>query len=64
MQRVTTNRRAGRPPLDHNDPSVGVHVKVPGRQFDLLYERAQKARVSMAEIVRRDLRRAEQDRNT
>jgi hypothetical protein len=43
----------GRPPLAVNDPSVSVHVRLPARQYDAVYQRAQHARVSMPEYVRR-----------
>jgi hypothetical protein len=33
-------------------------VKVPARQYDRLYQRAQQARVSIPEVVRRDLSHA------
>jgi hypothetical protein len=50
--------RSGRPPLDRRDPSVPICVKVPSRQYDRLYQRAQRARVSIPEVVRRDLSHA------
>jgi len=48
----------GRPPLDSTDPdgTVGIHVRVPARQYDSLYQRAAAAGVSIPELVRRDLR--------
>jgi hypothetical protein len=48
-------RRRGRPPLDDADRSVPVHVKMPSRQYDDLYERAQRDRVSVPEVIRRAL---------
>jgi hypothetical protein len=48
-----SGRREGRPPLDRSDPSVSVHVRVPTRQYDAVYERAQAARVSVPEFIRR-----------
>jgi hypothetical protein len=32
-------------------------VRLPPKQFDALYERASRARVSMPELIRRELRR-------
>jgi hypothetical protein len=49
-------RRPGRPPLDPDDPSVPVHVKLPSKQYDLLYERARQERTTIPELVRRALR--------
>lgn len=40
---------------------MSVHVKLPSRQYDDAYQRALAARVSVPEIIRRDLRRAAQD---
>jgi hypothetical protein len=48
-----TRRPPGRPPLDRSDPSASVHVRLPARQFDELYRRAQHERTSMAAIIRR-----------
>jgi hypothetical protein len=48
-------RTPGRPPLDDDDPSEQVCVRVPGHQYDALDERARRARVSVPEIIRRDL---------
>ena len=32
-------RRRGRPPLDPHDPSVDLHFRVPGKQYDAAYSR-------------------------
>ncbi len=48
-------RTRGRPPLDDNDPSVQVAVRMPSKQYDELCERALQQRVSLPEIIRRDL---------
>jgi hypothetical protein len=45
----------GRPPLDKDDPSVTVTVSLPSKTFDELCTRAQRADVSIPEIIRRDL---------
>lgn len=48
-------RPPGRPPLDDDDPSTSVTVKVPSKMYDYLYERSQRERVSVPEIIRREL---------
>lgn len=48
-------RQPGRPPLDDADPSVGVTVRMPSKQFDALAQRALKARVGVPELIRRAL---------
>jgi hypothetical protein len=48
-------KRPGRPPLDPTDPSVAICVKVPGRRYDALYVAAQTARVSIPEMIRRQI---------
>jgi hypothetical protein len=50
--------RPGRPPLDRTAPSVPVCVRLGARQYDRLYARARQARLSIPEVVRRDLRRS------
>jgi hypothetical protein len=47
----------GRPPLDDDDPSEHICLSVPGKQFDELDARARRARVTIQEIIRRDLER-------
>ncbi len=49
-------RRRGRPPLDDNDASVPVSLKIPSREYDLLYARASRERVSVPEQIRREIR--------
>lgn len=48
----------GRPPLDDGEASVPVHVKMTTTQYDDTYVRAQRARVSVPEQIRRDLQKA------
>jgi hypothetical protein len=50
-----TMKRTGRPPLDEHDPSVYVGVTLPSKQYDTLCERAIREKVSVPEIIRRDL---------
>ncbi len=55
--------RRGRPPLDETDPSVDVHVKMSSKQYDATYQRAQRERVTVPEMIRRDVREgAEKER--
>jgi LDH2 family malate/lactate/ureidoglycolate dehydrogenase len=49
--------RIGRPPIDGEQASVGVQVRLPTRTFDRLYERAQREGVTMPEVLRRALDR-------
>ena len=48
----------GRPPLDEDDPSVDVHLRLPSKQYDDTYDRAQKERVTVPELIRKDMRAA------
>jgi hypothetical protein len=48
-----TKRPPGRPPLDATDPSVRVGVSFPTKQFDALCARAQRAAISVPEVIRR-----------
>jgi hypothetical protein len=47
--------KRGRPPLDAAHPSVKVCFSLPTPQYDHLYERAQRERVSIGEVIRRKL---------
>jgi hypothetical protein len=49
-------RPPGRPPLDPDDPAVGVHVKMPGKAYDALYAKAAQARVSLPTLIRETLK--------
>lgn len=51
-------KRTGRPPLDDEPDSVPVHVKMSPSQYDNTYRRAQAARVTVPEQIRRDVRAA------
>jgi len=56
-------RSRGHPPLDDDDESVAVSVKMPSKQFDDAYDRAKRARVTIPEQIRRDMREASEKRN-
>jgi hypothetical protein len=45
----------GRPPLDPRYPSVVVSLAIPSNRFDALCRRAALERLSVPEIIRRDL---------
>ena len=47
----------GRPPLDPDDPAVAVHLKLPSKEFDQWCARAAAARITMPEMIRRELRK-------
>jgi hypothetical protein len=47
-------KKLGRP---RREPSVPICVKVPPRQYDDLYRRAQEQRVSVPEVIRQSLLR-------
>ena len=57
-------RTPGRPPLDAADPCVDVHVRMPSKQYDLTFKRAQEARVTVPELLRRDNRAASEKKNS
>jgi hypothetical protein len=59
---MKSTRPPGRPPLDDDDESVPVSTRMPTRQYNDLYERAQAARVSVAEQLRRDAAAASKKR--
>jgi hypothetical protein len=48
--------KPGRPPIDPTDASVVVSLTIPARAFDEYYRRAQLARVSVPEVIRRTLK--------
>jgi hypothetical protein len=52
-------KKPGRKPLDATDPtpSVTVCFRLPGRQYDALYQRAQQQRTTVGDVVRRSLKR-------
>jgi len=54
---MTEKKREGRPPLDPDDPSVGIHFRIPGKEYDRLYHEAKSARLELADYLRLTLRR-------
>lgn len=48
----------GRPPLDDDDPSVDVHLRLPSKQYDDAYDRATRERMTVPERIRQDMRDA------
>jgi hypothetical protein len=58
---MTKTNRPGRPALDDDGArSTQVTVRLAPKEFDTLYQRATQARVSVAEAIRRELRRGRQ----
>lgn len=54
-------KRPGRRPLDENDPSVDVHLRLPSKQYDAVYEQASRERVTVQEVIRRKIAREARD---
>jgi hypothetical protein len=50
-----TTKRRGRPPLDTNDPSISVHVRLVSKHYDALCARAGQDRRTLPEQIRRAL---------
>jgi predicted HicB family RNase H-like nuclease len=55
---TTPKRPRGRPPLASDDPSIHLHVRVPGKDYAATREAADRARLSIGDWVRRALREA------
>jgi hypothetical protein len=47
--------KRGRPALDDSDPSVDVHLKLPSRVYDDVYQQARSERVTVPELLRQAL---------
>jgi hypothetical protein len=58
MNEEQAGSRLGRPPIDDDDTSVGVHVKLPSKQYDDAYRQAQRRGISVPELIRRQLHAA------
>jgi hypothetical protein len=56
-------KRPGRPSLDPGDPSVQTCLVLPSKLYDALDKRARDEEVSLAEIIRRDLRKRTPKKN-
>jgi len=52
-------RRPGRPPLDRTDSTTKVCLGPPSKHYDDLYRQATAARVSVPELIRQSLARAD-----
>lgn len=50
-----TTKRRGRPTLDPDDTSRPLHVRVPTKAYAALQWRADTDRISVAELIRREL---------
>jgi hypothetical protein len=51
-------RRRGRPAVEAGSPSVSLHVRLSGAQYDAAYSGARAARMPLSAWVRRALRAA------
>ncbi len=49
----SSSHRPGRPRIDAHDSTVSVHVRVPAKQYDVLYADARQARMNVPELIRR-----------
>jgi hypothetical protein len=54
-------KRPGRPPLDPDDPAVDVHLRLPSKQYDDVYQRAQQAKTTVPDLIRRMLKGSAED---
>jgi hypothetical protein len=50
---MTPTKRRGRPPLDPDDPSVNLHIRLVSKQYDALCARAGQDRRTLPEMIRR-----------
>jgi hypothetical protein len=50
-------RRPGRPRLDEHDSSTPVNLRLPTHTYDELFRLAQRAHVTVPEIIRRKIAR-------
>ena len=55
-RRTSMPARRGRPPIDPTDPSVGLNIRLPSKDYDRLYALAREQRVGVPELARRGLR--------
>jgi hypothetical protein len=53
---MSDKRPRGRPPIDEDDRSVNLSIKIPGKALDTAATRARLERVTLAEWIRRMLR--------
>ena len=56
MNDDSTTRKRGRPPLDPGDPSVDVHLMIPGKAYDHAYQLARAQDVTVPEVLRRAIK--------
>ena len=50
------SKRRGRPPLDPDDHSVDVHLKMPAQQYDATYRQARLERMTLSDVIRDAIR--------
>jgi hypothetical protein len=56
-RRIASMKHPGRPRLDETDTTIQVNFRLPSREYDRLCAKAQHARVSLNEFIRRQLPR-------
>ena len=50
-------RRPGRPPLDRDDPSIKLSLRLPSKRYEALCRAATSQRTTVPELIRRSLAR-------
>jgi hypothetical protein len=50
--------KPGRPPLDADDPTVNIHIRIPSKQYDEAFRLASSQKVTVPEMIRRALKAA------
>jgi len=54
--KFSSSKPRGRPPLDPDDPAVDIHVRLPSKHYDEVFQHAKAARLTVPEWIRRQLR--------
>lgn len=54
-------KKGGRPPLDADDPSTIVSIRMPSRLFDRVYKHATEQRTTVRDVIRTTLDRQLRD---
>lgn len=54
---MSDTKRPGRPPLDANDDSTSVSLKVPAKLYEQVCQLADRQRIKPPELIRRAMRR-------
>lgn len=54
---MSDSKRPGRPPLDANDHTTSVSLKVPTKLYEQVCQLADRQRIATPEVIRRAIRR-------